>query len=308
MLEDTSGDTVPDRLIIEWSDISTGTASDGAMTFQAILTLNTGTAAGQIYLNYPDLEVNNFGRTRGASASVGIKSAGNQGSNRLLVSQDTSTHPWVQSNQAIVIGLDVTAPTVVSGLFDFLTSQQFVVQFSEDVSASLNSADLVITNTTLNQIIDPANVEVFWDAPTMTARFRATTTLPDGDYSARLLATGVSDPSGNRMDGDGNGIAGGHYETIFYILAADADRNRVVDVADLGVLASNWQQSPRTFAEGDFDYSGTVDVADLGILASQWQQDLLASPAPLAPFDPQPAGARGLKRVNSFEELLAGML
>jgi hypothetical protein len=38
------------------------------------------------------------------------------------------------------------------------------------------------------------------------------------------------------------------------------------------VIASNWQQSPRTFAQGDFDYKGTVNVNDFGILASHWRQ------------------------------------
>jgi hypothetical protein len=44
-----------------------------------------------------------------------------------------------------------------------------------------------------------------------------------------------------------------------------------VDVADLGILATNWQQSPRIFSQGDFNYDGSVDVADLGILATNWQ-------------------------------------
>jgi hypothetical protein len=60
--------------------------------------------------------------------------------------------------------------------------------------------------------------------------------------------------------------------------AGDADRDRDVDVNDLGILASNWQLSPRTFSQGNFDYdvAQMVDVADLGILASNWQQILLA--------------------------------
>jgi hypothetical protein len=55
-------------------------------------------------------------------------------------------------------------------------------------------------------------------------------------------------------------------------LPGDANHDGNVDVADLGILASNWQQSPRTFSQGDFNEDGTVDVADLGILASNWQR------------------------------------
>jgi autotransporter-associated beta strand protein len=50
----------------------------------------------------------------------------------------------------------------------------------------------------------------------------------------------------------------------------DADVNGQVDVADLGILASNWQ-TPGNWGAADFDYSGFIDVADLGMLASNWQ-------------------------------------
>jgi hypothetical protein len=80
----------------------------------------------------------------------------------------------------------------------------------------------------------------------------------------------------------------------FFVLGGDANRDRKVDVADLGILATNWQQSPRTFADGDFDYSGTVDVNDLGILASAWQQQLAP---PSAPFASIPKKAASIKRV-----------
>jgi hypothetical protein len=64
---------------------------------------------------------------------------------------------------------------------------------------------------------------------------------------------------------------------IRYTLAGDADLNgNVVNVNDLGILASNWQQSGRRWSQGNFDYSadGLVDVNDLGILASNWQQSI----------------------------------
>jgi hypothetical protein len=57
---------------------------------------------------------------------------------------------------------------------------------------------------------------------------------------------------------------------IKYTYAGDADFDGDVDVADLGLLASGWQQEG-VWTGGDFDYSGLVDVADLGLLASNWQ-------------------------------------
>jgi hypothetical protein len=76
----------------------------------------------------------------------------------------------------------------------------------------------------------------------------------------------------------------------------DADLNGSVDVADLGRLASNWQTSPRRWAQGNFNYDGAVDVADLGMLASNWQSSLLV------PLSPATKSARMVRSV--FSEML----
>jgi GH18 family chitinase len=60
----------------------------------------------------------------------------------------------------------------------------------------------------------------------------------------------------------------------------DANLDRHVDVADLGILSSNWQGAGKSWATGDFTYDGSVDVADLGILASNWQSNLASVTAP----------------------------
>jgi hypothetical protein len=61
---------------------------------------------------------------------------------------------------------------------------------------------------------------------------------------------------------------------VRYTWLGDANLDRSVDVADLGILASNWQQSPRVFSQGDFNYDGVVDISDLGMLATSWQKSL----------------------------------
>jgi glucose/arabinose dehydrogenase len=57
---------------------------------------------------------------------------------------------------------------------------------------------------------------------------------------------------------------------IKFTYIGDSNLDGVVDVADLGNLASAWQTSA-PWTGGDFDYSGFVDVNDLGLLASNWQ-------------------------------------
>jgi hypothetical protein len=135
---------------------------------------------------------------------------------------------------------------------------------------SIQPADLVLLNLTTQQTI-PASAMAF----SYHVNFRRVEftfpglpygALPDGNYRATLLAGSVADPLGNPLGTD--------FSFEFFHLAGDANRDRVVDAADLGILASNWQQNFRHFSHGDFDYSGIVDVADLGILAGNWQQAL----------------------------------
>lgn len=68
-----------------------------------------------------------------------------------------------------------------------------------------------------------------------------------------------------------------------YTFLGDANLDRVVDVTDLGRLATGWQ-SPGTWVGGDFNYDGMVDVADLGILATNWQAGVAGPSAPEASF------------------------
>jgi hypothetical protein len=76
-----------------------------------------------------------------------------------------------------------------------------------------------------------------------------------------------------------------------FILGGDANRDRIVDIRDLSILAMNWQGSGKVFSQGDFNYDGKVDAKDLGILSLRWQQNL---PAPAAPAQPvlQPIAPR----------------
>jgi hypothetical protein len=163
-----------------------------------------------------------------------------------------------------------------------LKRQSLDVQFSENVSGLLSPQWLALTNTTTGQAIQAENIAVGYDLATNTAHFTFPGypygALPDGNYQGRIVA-GLPDFFGNSLAADA--------PFTFFVLAGDANRDRKVDVADLGILATNWQQSGRIFSQGDFDYNGTVDVNDLGILASHWQRQLTATSAPVLP-DTQP--------------------
>jgi hypothetical protein len=183
-----------------------------------------------------------------------------------------------------LVPVDTTPPTVSSN-FDFNASKpRLVMSFNEDVGASLAAGDLSLVNLTSGQPVQGAAISLVYDSLSKVATFSfpglSNQLLADGNYRATLAAGSFADQWGNAQPAD--------HTYDFFVLAGDADRDRDVDVNDLGILASNWQQSPRTFSQGDFDYSGTVDVNDLGLLASRWQQGLPQS-APASRIGARPA-------------------
>src|SRR5207247_7377871 len=67
------------------------------------------------------------------------------------------------------------------------------------------------------------------------------------------------------------------YNFDFFVLAADANRDRAVDTTDFNILAANFGQSGKTFSQGDFNYDGLVDTIDFNLLAAKFGTAL---PAP----------------------------
>ena len=91
-------------------------------------------------------------------------------------------------------------------------------------------------------------------------------------------------------------------------MAGYENHDRTVDISDLGILATNWQGSAKTFAQGDFNYDGIVDISDLGILATSWQKTLAAPtlPKPAAMRSAAPARVQavvGMSRRPLIEEV-----
>jgi len=65
------------------------------------------------------------------------------------------------------------------------------------------------------------------------------------------------------------------------LLPGDADCNRTVDLADLSIVAFNWDtQSGAIWQMGDFDGDGDVDLSDLSALAFNWGESYANPPVP----------------------------
>lgn len=161
----------------------------------------------------------------------------------------------------------VFSPTVLSAQFDASNAPHEVrFTFDRDVWASLDPADLELMNPLARFVVPHEVMTINWDFETNTASFVFVRleegTLPEGQWTARLVAEGVHDAAGTTMLQD--------FEFEFTYLPGDADGNGKVDMKDLATLAANFGQSDRNFTQGDFNYDGRVDVKDFGILASRF--------------------------------------
>lgn len=91
------------RLILQWNGIMHLGGSNVGVTFQLILYLDTGGVPGDIVFNYVFLNTGDQYRD-GLASTVGIKNAGNQGTDRVLVTY-RQDHMWVHGGQAILVTL-----------------------------------------------------------------------------------------------------------------------------------------------------------------------------------------------------------
>jgi hypothetical protein len=165
---------------------------------------------------------------------------------------------------------------VDSSVLEFQTRQAVVITFNNPlVPGTVSAADLAALN--LDNGATPVANSVILSAGNTVATWVFNTPgtyISNGDYRFTLPAASVSDINGNALVSPYQ-LSG----TTIFFYGGDANRDRKIDVADLGILASNWLLPGFNFSQGNFDYSadGMVGVGDLGILASQWQQ-VLAGP------------------------------
>jgi hypothetical protein len=96
--------------------------------------------------------------------------------------------------------------------------------------------------------------------------------LPDGDYTATIAPGAINDASGNASTQP--------YAADFFVLAADANRDRTVDFIDLVALAQNYNTTDKSRTQGDFNYDHNVDFNDLVLLAQRYNTTLDAAAAP----------------------------
>jgi hypothetical protein len=182
---------------------------------------------------------------------------------------------------------DTVRPTVelVDFVFDaFPTRQTILLDFSENVQASLSVADdITLFNSTSSALIPSADIALNYDTGTDIARLTFPNypngILPDGNYSFILAAGSVQDLFGNPL------LNATNYG--FFAFGGDANRDRTVNIGDFSTLAARFNQ-PGTFSQGDFNYDGHTAIADFSLLASKFNTSLPAPRLPVAPTSTGP--------------------
>ncbi|KKM01481.1 hypothetical protein LCGC14_1793990, partial [marine sediment metagenome] len=147
------------------------------------------------------------------------------------------------------------------------------ILFDEQVQ-SVVPADVSLTETTLGTIV-PDSVVFAGDGLSVTLTFAGGLAAATNDTYTLTVYDTVQNLAGAALDGDANGVAGGDYIKVFSVLmVGDVTGNGLVNVTDLGALASNWQAIGVGWRDGDFTGDGKVNITDLGGLASNWARDI----------------------------------
>jgi hypothetical protein len=214
---------------------------------------------------------------------------------RVIIKSQRGSDTGVQYAELNLVGRDAIAPQVQAARFESVSEQAVVVQFSEDVGASLSAGDLVVQQQPSGPTIPASAMAVTWDAETRTARWTFPSYpsgLPDGRYRATLAAADASNRAGRPLAAPAT--------VDFSFMAGDVTGDDQVNFDDLVILAQNYNATDKTYPDGDFNFDRKVDFADLVILAQRYNTALTApavgSAAPsiaAAPVSDNPAVTPG---------------
>ncbi|MEM9185305.1 MAG: CARDB domain-containing protein [Planctomycetota bacterium] len=150
------------------------------------------------------------------------------------------------------------APLIASGQ---ITSVVTLTNLGVDTTADADS-EVPLSASQFSYAFNPSTGQSIL---TWTLDSAGQTSLANGLYTLTINGDGVNDFTGLMLDGDGDGVAGGAFESTFHRLEGDVDGNRVVDGLDLdqinAALGSRSGQT-RFDADADLDRDGRITVRD----------------------------------------------
>lgn len=189
----------------------------------------------------------------------------------------TATH-----NGDAVVGSGKQLATVPVGGANF-----FTITFSEPVNVTAADLELIGLRTGDNPDLRPLPVGFMHAPGSNVAAWWFENLRLNGDQYLLQLSDSVTNLAGVPLDGEwtnpsdfdlvnplistfpsGDGTYGGDFEFVITLMPGDANLDLVVDVTDLGILATYWEMATFSYELADFNGDGVVNVSDLGQLAS----------------------------------------
>ena len=147
-------------------------------------------------------------------------------------------------------------------------------EFSQDVSDSLQLADLSVYNRTTQSAATLGNASL----DSSLGKWSFTAMVP-GQYVAFLSDAGVyaldAEDNHIHLDGDGDGEAGGDHRAEFIVpRTGDASVDGRVNDDDLSLVLANWHLGT-TWHQGEFTGDGDVEDNDLSLVLSNFGSSVL---------------------------------
>jgi hypothetical protein len=232
------------HLTIEWQNMHYFFGSPGLITFEAQLY-----ADGRIQFNYQNL-VGGVFNDNGASATVGIKDAGTQGPNRLVLDFNSGPNQYVNSNRSTLISQPPSDDWYAVTLAGDQTALRIDTSTPSDGPGAFHN--------TLNP-----HIELY-------------------DPSGTLIASGITQPDGRNEFILDTGLAAGTYKirvlaeagtTGEYFLGVDALRTPTITITvdDTGwtfhAYGAGWSTTPGGFGGSEHVHAG----GGTGSNFAQWQ-------------------------------------
>jgi hypothetical protein len=162
---------------------------------------------------------------------------------------------------------------VISGTAPTLSSSAFLLTgAAPQVSFTFNRSLVASGQTPVLNITKAGGGTVTSTGYTISGNsitFNLPTGLASGNYTATLVTSGVTDTTGN--------APAVPLSLNFSFLMGDVNSDHVVDFSDLLILAQNYGQIGRSYAQGNLNFSGDGSVAfdDLLILAQNYGQSMV---------------------------------
>ncbi|MCA9131980.1 MAG: hypothetical protein KDA45_02450, partial [Planctomycetales bacterium] len=189
-------------------------------------------------------------------------------SDDVLVAGTLGRGAWTLPNaSALLAGLPPAAPAVVpagtlinGGANNRSGIHSMAFEFDQPVVAT-SAAALRLFNHTTGALVSTGGATLSGQGTTQLT-WTALGELPNGRYTAEILASEVAGSGGNLA---------ATYALEFHVLKGDLTGNATVDFADYAIVGANFDPlGGVSFREGDASGNGTVDFADYAVIGANF--------------------------------------